>query len=70
MAESKPKPKPTGKAVRDMKGEDPKPTENQPVPPQGTQIHAGNIPVVTCKLLDEINTTLKRIATALEKRNG
>jgi hypothetical protein len=70
MAESKPKDKPTGKAVRHTKGEDPKPTEKAPVPNQGTQIHAGNIPVVTVKLLDEINNTLKRIATALEKANG
>ena len=71
---SETKPKSTGKAVRDVKGDDT--TEKKPVPKitgepnQGTQIHAGNIPVVTCKLLDEINTTLKRIAIALEKNNG
>lgn len=73
MAESKPKT--TGKAVRDVKGDT---TEKNPVPkiagegenPNQVQIHAGNVPVVTCKLLDEINNTLKRIATALEKANG
>lgn len=69
MSESKPKPT-TGKSVRDVKGADPKPTEKQPAPNPGVQIHAGNVPVVTCKLLDEINSTLKRIATALEKANG
>jgi hypothetical protein len=69
MAKDESKKEPTGKAVRDVKGQD-KPTEKQPAPNQGTQIHAGNIPVVTVKLLDEINNTLKRIATALEKANG
>lgn len=47
----------------------PKATEKEPVPNQ-TQIHAGNIPVLTVKLLDGIYTELKRIADALEKANG
>ena len=67
MSESKTKPKTDGKAVRDTKGG---PTDKQPAPNLGTQIHAGNIPVITCKLLDELNNTLKRIAIALEKANG
>ena len=55
----------TGKAVRDVKGGA---TEDKPESgPQQIQIHAGNVPVVTVKLLDEINKTLTRIALALEK---
>ena len=69
MSESKEVKKPTGKAVRDVKAED-KATEKDPALNQGTQIHAGNIPVVTVKLLDEINKSLTRIAIALEKANG
>jgi len=46
-----------------------KPTE-QATESSQTQIHAGNIPVLTVKILDNIYTELKRIADALEKSNG
>ena len=61
--------KSTGEAVRDMKGEDVA-TEAQAVPNQ-FQVHPGNIPVLTVKLLDEMNRHLNRIATVLEAQaNG
>jgi hypothetical protein len=56
------KSKSTGKA-------DPQVATETPVPP-GMQIHAGNVPVVTARLLDCIAQTLDRIADALEKQNG
>ena len=55
------KPKSTGKA-------DPQEATATPVPQQGTQIHAGNVPVVTVRILDEIRIQLGRIADALEKK--
>ena len=56
------KPKSTGKA-------DPQVATETPVPP-GMQIHAGNVPVVIARLLDQAVHELQRIATALEKQNG
>jgi hypothetical protein len=58
---TKVKSKSTGKA-------DPQEATETPVP--GTQIHAGNVPVVTAKLLDCIANSVERIADALEKQNG
>ena len=56
--------KPTGDAVRDMKGT----TENKPAPAEQkkVQIHAGNLGVVQTQLLSEVNTNLARIAKTLE----
>ena len=62
--------KPTGIAVRDVKGT----TEKQPAPaptgPQQIQVHAGNTAVLTVQLLGEVVKHLSRIAIALEKVNG
>jgi len=55
--------KKTGKAVRDVQG----PTEETPVPSNGVQVHAGNIGVLTVKLLNDINTKLGKL---LEVANG
>jgi hypothetical protein len=54
--------KKTGKAVRDVKGT----TDEAPVP-SGTQVHAGNIGVLTVKLLNDINVKLGKL---LEVANG
>ena len=65
MAKGKPtKNKPTGKAVRDMKGD--VATEEQAVPANQFQVHQGNTSVLTVKLLDEINGSLRRIEKLLE----
>lgn len=52
-----------GKTVRDVKGEDPK-------PPTLTEINPGNIPILTIKLLDQINQNLIKLIVAVEKRNN
>lgn len=74
MTDEKKSDNPTGKAVRDTKGGT---TDKAPAPnitggtdPNQMQIHPGNLAVLTVKMLDEINSTLKRIALALEKANG
>lgn len=36
--------------------------------PKLTQIHQGNLPLIQVQLLSVISETLKRIATALEKK--
>ena len=57
--------KKTGKAVRDLKGgEVPGTTDKKPVPDgkKQVQIHAGNVPVVSCQLLSEMNVSLAVIA--------
>jgi len=58
MSEEK---KPTGKAVRDVKGA----AENTPAPAEKKQIqiHAGNLGVVQTQLLSEINTNLSILAS-------
>lgn len=65
--------KPTGSAVRDVKGTNVPgtATEKQPVPaaPPGkknVQVHAGNIESLKVQFLSEINMNLGRIAKILE----
>jgi hypothetical protein len=54
--------KPTGKAVRDVKGA----AEKPPVPgKKQVQIHAGNLGVVQTQLLGEINESLAKIAAVM-----
>jgi hypothetical protein len=65
MAGDKPETKKTGDQVRDTKGSDDKPKDQNRV-----QVHAGNISVLTIQFLSEISVKLGRIATALEKQNG
>ena len=68
MAQDKSKFKPTGTAVNDVKGQPEAPTAK----PESNQIqiHAGNVSVLTVRMLDEINKSLNRIAKALENING
>ena len=54
------KSKSTGKA-------DPQVATEPPVP-SGMQIHAGNVPVVIARLIDQAVHELQRIADALEKK--
>ena len=62
---SNPKQEPTGNAVP------PKATEKESASQDNRiQIHQGNIPVVTCQLLSDINQKLGRIAAVMEKSNG
>ena len=63
MTEGTKQPQTTGKAVRSTKGE---PTAT-PESDNRAQVHQGNIPVLTIRLIDKGVAHLGRIADALEK---